>query len=215
MRINAVASPTRRPLGAQMVEMQHVDGGSLKAIPNILSGLRILAVPFLLFLAWKGHSTLFVCILIMALLTDSIDGYIARKYNLSSNLGTKLDSVGDMCIYLTVPLCAWWLWPHILKQEAFFVGVAVCAYVVPLIAGVLKFRRIPSYHTLAAKASAVVMSVAAVLLFTFGFEGMFRVAAVLQFLVAVEEVLITIRLPAPQSNVKSLWHVKKSALKKN
>jgi CDP-diacylglycerol--glycerol-3-phosphate 3-phosphatidyltransferase len=178
-------------------------------IPNILSGFRLVAAPFLLGLAWTGQQSLFLVLLAVSLLSDAVDGIIARRLRVASDMGTRLDSWGDLATYLNMPLCAWWLWPEILKREAFFVFVAIGAYVVPILAGLAKFRRLPSYHTWAAKISAVIMSVAALILFITGIAWPFRIAALLQALEAFEEVLITIELPAPQGNVQSLWHAKK------
>ena len=95
-------------------------------IPNMLSGFRLVAAPFLLCLAWMGHADLFLVVLSISLFSDSVDGFIARRLNVASDMGTRLDSWGDLATYLTVPLCAWWLWPEILKREAFFVFVALC-----------------------------------------------------------------------------------------
>ncbi|MBW2327077.1 MAG: CDP-alcohol phosphatidyltransferase family protein, partial [Deltaproteobacteria bacterium] len=76
----------------------------LVSIPNLLSGFRLFAAPFLLYLAWMGHPNLFLVLLALSLLSDSIDGFVARRLNEVSELGTKLDSWGDLAIYLTVPL---------------------------------------------------------------------------------------------------------------
>ena len=178
-----------------------------KLIPNILSGFRIIAVPFLLYFAWMGYHNLFLGLIIISLLSDAVDGYIARKLEITSDIGTKLDSWGDMATYLSVPICAWWLWPDILRREAVYVFIVIGAYVIPIIAGLIKFRKLPSYHTWGAKIAAVIMSVAVLILFITAFAWPFRCAAVIQALVAVEEVLITIRLPQLQGNVQSLWHV--------
>ena len=124
-------------------------------IPNILSALRIVIAPFLLFLAWFGHKNPFIILLIISLLSDAVDGFIARKFKVTSQTGAKLDSLGDMATYLVVPICAWWLWPEILKREAPYILTAVCAYIFPLLAGLLKFHKIPSYHTYGAKIAAV------------------------------------------------------------
>jgi CDP-diacylglycerol---glycerol-3-phosphate 3-phosphatidyltransferase len=186
---------------------------SMNIIPNILSSFRIIAAPFLLILAWEGYRSLFIGLLIATLLSDSIDGFVARKFNASSNLGAKLDSYGDMAIYLTVPLCAWWLWPQILKEEALFVFIVIGAYILPLLVGLMKFRKIPSYHTLGAKIAAVIMSIAVLTLFITEFTLIFRVAAMFQAVVACEEIFITIRLPVLQSNVKSILHVRRNYIK--
>lgn len=167
----------------------------MNIIPNILSSFRIIAAPFLLIFAWEGYRSLFIGLLIATLLSDSIDGFVARKFDASSNFGAKLDSFGDMAIYLTVPLCAWWLWPQILKEEALFVFIVIGAYILPLLAGFMKFRKIPSYHTLGAKIAAVIMSIAVLTLFITEFTLIFRVAAIFQAVVACEEIFITIQLP--------------------
>ena len=121
--------------------------------------------------------------------------------------GTKLDSWGDMAIYLTAPLCAWWLWPQTIKREAFFVFLVLAAYLVPILAGFVKFGRIPTYHTWAAKMAAVLMGVAFFALFMFDVTRPFHCAAAIQALVACEEVAITLRLSETRSNVSSYWHV--------
>jgi len=180
----------------------------MNRIPNILSGFRIITAPFLLYLAWHGYRNCFIGLLIISLLSDAVDGYIARKYNVSTNLGTKLDSLGDMAIYLTLPLCAWWLVPEILRQEALFACIVLIAYITPLIAGIIKFKQIPSYHTYGAKIAAILMSTAILILFMTEFTWIFRFAAIFQIIVALEEVLITLRLPKLQDNVKSIWHVR-------
>ena len=181
-----------------------------KIMPNVLSGFRLVATPFLLYLAWEGHHNSFLVLLALSLMTDAFDGYIARRLDTTSEFGTRLDSLGDMATYLSVPLCAYWLWPEILKREVFFVLLVIVAYTMPLIAGYAKFRRFPSYHTWAAKSSAVLISIAVFMLFITDIAWPFRVAAVIQVLVACEEIAITLRLSELQSNVCSYWHVQKS-----
>ncbi len=176
-------------------------------IPNIISGFRLIAAPLLLYLAWAGYRNYFLILLAVSLLSDAMDGYIARKLNVSSDIGSKLDSWGDLATYLIIPLCAWWLWPEKLKQEAFFVLLAIGAFIVPLIAGVAKFHKLPSYHTWGAKTAAILMGVTIFILLISDISWPFRCAALFQVLVACEEIAITMRLSELQSNVRSFWHV--------
>ena len=84
-------------------------------VPNILCMFRILMIPFiLLFLLDNGFSLQFsvgVRILIsgalfgLAMLSDLLDGKIARRYDLVSNLGKFLDPIADKMLVLSV-LCA-------------------------------------------------------------------------------------------------------------
>ncbi len=177
-------------------------------IPNLLSGFRLVAAPFMLYLSWIGLRKTFLALLVLSLLSDAIDGFIARRLYVSSDIGAKLDSWGDLATYLTVPICIWWLWPEIVKREAPFVIIILGAYIVPLIAGFAKFRKLPSYHTWGAKIAAVLMGIAVFALLMIDISLPFRCAALVQALVACEEVAITLQLKELKSNVKSIWHVK-------
>ena len=179
----------------------------MKRIPNILSSFRIIAAPILLILAWMGYLNLFVSLLITALLSDFADGFIARKFKASSNLGAKLDTIGDQAIYLTLPLCAWWLWPQIFKEEFWFILMILMAYIIPILAGLAKFRTLPTYHTWSSKISGIITPIAILALVIFEFKLAFRIVAILQIIIACESIIITVRLPMMQSNVKSIWHV--------
>ncbi len=177
------------------------------SIPNLLSVFRIIAAPLLLYLAWLGHSNLFLALVVVLLLSDSIDGFLARRLNEVSELGAKLDSWGDLVTMLSIPLCAWWLWPEILIREAFFVLFVLVAYNLPLLIGFVKFRRLPSYHTWASKTSAVLMGSAVIILFIMDIAWPFRCAAIFQAFVACEGIAITLKLPKLQNNVRSFWHL--------
>jgi len=175
-------------------------------IPNFLSGIRLAMVPVLLGLAWNGERRAYLLCLVIAISTDFLDGLLARLLNQASELGAKLDSWADFLIYVSVPLCAWWLWPDILRREATMVSLAVVSYAAAVLAGVLKFRRLTSYHTWLGKVAAVLLPVAVVLLLSGLAEWVFDLAATLVVAAAFEEIGITIVLPQPTSNVPSIWH---------
>jgi len=184
-------------------------------IPNLLSGFRLIAAPFLLLIAWSGYPGWFFALLIIMFMTDAIDGFVARKLNIASELGTRLDSWGDMATYLIIPICAWWLWPEIIRREAFFVFIAVLCYIVPLAAGFIKFKRLPSYHTWSAKAAAVLMSSCVILLFGVDMPWPFRFAVIFQVFVTCESVAITLRLSRWQCNIPSYWHLTRISHEEN
>jgi phosphatidylglycerophosphate synthase len=180
---------------------------SLWTIPNLLSLFRLVAAPLLLYLAWIGAAELFLGLLAISLLSDALDGYLARRWHQESELGTRLDSWGDLANYLLVPLCAWWLWPEIIRREFVIFWLVVANFTVPLLIALLKFHQIPSYHTWSAKFAAVLMVPAIYLLFLEITSWPFRVAAITQLLMAIEEIAITLYLKRLQSNVRSLWHL--------
>jgi len=73
----------------------------LITLPNVLTFLRIAAVPFFAILVWYG-SMAEACILFMAAgLTDALDGWLARKLNQKSALGAILDPAADKLLITT------------------------------------------------------------------------------------------------------------------
>src|SRR6186713_1619428 len=64
-------------------------------IVNGITIYRIAAAPVLLFLLWKQELDWFKWLLAASFFTDAIDGFIARKYKVTSIAGARLDSIGD------------------------------------------------------------------------------------------------------------------------
>ena len=75
-------------------------------IPNILSIFRIILIPIFTyeFLAESDY-TLAGIILIISGLTDCLDGYIARRFNMITDLGKVLDPVADKLTQFMSALC--------------------------------------------------------------------------------------------------------------
>ena len=181
----------------------------LFTVPNLLSGLRLVLAPVLLYLAWTGQPTPFLVALVFSLLSDLFDGYFARRFNQATQLGTLLDSYGDFATYMTVPLCAWWLWPDLIRREAWFAAAVVTSYVFPIVLGYLKYGRLTSYHTYGAKLSAVVVGASALVLFAGGPPLPFRIATWVLVLAELEEIAITTILPEWRTNVPSILHARR------
>lgn len=179
----------------------------LFTLPNIFSLLRIIMVPILIYLAAIDKSNLFLILAILTLSTDAIDGYLARKLNQITNLGTTLDSIGDMMMYFTMPFCGWLLWPDMIMEEIIYIILVMVAFFVPMIAGFLKFGRMPSYHTWLAKSSTMFISIATLIWFIWKFPILFRFAVIIQIMVMIEYVAITIRLKEWRGNIPSFWHL--------
>ena len=77
----------------------------MKNIPNILTVFRLLLVPLfpLAYFSNQLNNPTFVALLvyILAGFTDILDGYIARKYNFVSKLGTVLDPLADKLMLIS------------------------------------------------------------------------------------------------------------------
>lgn len=179
-------------------------------MPNLLSLFRIAAAPFLLLAAWLGYPSLFFLIFGLMLFSDALDGYLARKWHLTSEFGAKLDSLGDIVTYLSTPLAIWWLWPEIIKEEAPYIVTVILLYIAPAFFSMAKFGKLASYHTWIAKGSAVLMSAGVVLLVTVKDPTLFHVAVAFLAVEAAENIAITMLLSEPRYNIRSLWHAYRS-----
>lgn len=190
-----------------MMQMLDPNKTSKWTLPNLLTGFRFVAAPFLLWLAWNGYAVAFMILLAVAFLTDLLDGWTARLTGQVSEFGAVLDSWADVITYLTIALSCWWLWPEIVAREWFYVALIVASCLLPSAAGLLKFGRFTSYHTWGVKLAAASMGGSLYLMFLGGPVWPFRIAAVICILAAIEEIVITVMLENPRSDVRSLWHV--------
>ena len=64
-------------------------------IPNLLSFYRLITFPLLLWFIYIGEEKLFAVFICINLVTDILDGLIARLFNLKTKFGAKLDSLAD------------------------------------------------------------------------------------------------------------------------
>ena len=78
----------------------------LFTIPNLLSFLRLCMIPLIIWLycAQKNY-VLTAVVLVLSGLTDTIDGYIARRFNMVTDLGKALDPIADKLTQASVMFC--------------------------------------------------------------------------------------------------------------
>lgn len=67
----------------------------IKNIPNILTSIRIILTPFIIYLSYIDNIIGALILIFIASISDMFDGMIARKYNLTSDFGAKLDTISD------------------------------------------------------------------------------------------------------------------------
>lgn len=81
-------------------------------LPNKLTIFRVILIPFLLifllidinFLDMQTRRYIALAIFVIASLTDALDGYIARKYNLITNFGKFMDPLADKILVISTML---------------------------------------------------------------------------------------------------------------
>lgn len=127
-----------------------------KNIANIITVTRIIGTLFLVF--FKVLSVPFIVAYVYSGLSDVIDGFLARKLKIESDIGRKLDSISDLFFYTVMMLK---IWPYLVEQLPVFmwniiwiiVGIRVCLYVHTQI----KKHELLANHTILNKATGVAM----------------------------------------------------------
>lgn len=74
----------------------------LRHLPNLLTGLRLAAAPATAGLLAEGHFNAAFGLFALAGLSDAADGFLAKRFGLSTRLGRLLDPVADKALMLAV-----------------------------------------------------------------------------------------------------------------
>lgn len=77
-------------------------------LPNLLTTIRFLLIPLFVYVFFhQGESNILYAtyIFILAGITDVLDGYVARKYDLITKWGQAMDPLADKLMLLTVLIC--------------------------------------------------------------------------------------------------------------
>ena len=90
-------------------------------IPNALSVLRLIIVPFFAWSFLTGHTIIAFILLAISGLSDMLDGMIARKFNQVTELGKMLDPLADKVTQGVVAICLGIKYPIILPVLLIFV----------------------------------------------------------------------------------------------
>ena len=86
--------------------MKQRSGSKIITIPNILSFVRLLLIPVIVWLYVVKKDVLWTtAILVLSGVTDIVDGVIARKYNMVSEFGKALDPVADKLTQIAMLYC--------------------------------------------------------------------------------------------------------------
>jgi cardiolipin synthase len=73
-------------------------------VPNLLTIVRFFLIPIYIYVFYSQDLHTAFAIVVLAGLTDILDGYIARKYNLITKVGQMLDPLADKSMMITVIL---------------------------------------------------------------------------------------------------------------
>ncbi len=179
-------------------------------IPNIVSFYRLLAFPVILYLALTGYKQAFAVLIVINLVTDVLDGMLARMLNQKTEFGARIDSIADMGTYFLVFVGIWMFKreefaPHIVSFSI-FIGLLLVSLGLSLV----KFGRFPSLHLYSWKIGGYIQGTFFGVLFAFGFYTPFYYFMIIWGILAfLEHIAIQLIIPEMRSNAKGIYWVLK------
>jgi CDP-diacylglycerol--glycerol-3-phosphate 3-phosphatidyltransferase len=166
----------------------------------------LLAAPVLAFLVLRGHRDLFTPLFLVSLVSDILDGLIARLFRLQTPFGARLDSWADTVTYwVGIAGVLRFAWPAIVDHLPWLLSFVVLAQLLNL-AMLVKFHRIVGLHSYSFKLTAYLQGAAALQLLWSGHWSWLCTVAIATGLAAcLEELVIVGLMDEPLTDVKGLW----------
>ena len=158
--------------------------------------------PAALSAAWLGLERTFLIVLAAALAVDVALDTLALP-RLPAWL-TRALAWSELATRAAVPLGLYWLRPYLLETEPVAFWSTVAALGAPVAGAFIKYGRAPRYRTRVGVVALYLSAGAALFLVATGATWPFRLAALAVLVAALEEIAITLALPAPRAPVRSL-----------
>ena len=128
-------------------------------IADWFSFYRIVAIPLLIAFLLLGDRELFTWFLLVSYSTDAIDGFLARRFELSSARGAQLDSLGDQLTLIAGLLGLWTFERTFIMENLMLISIAFLPYVLQMVIAFMKYGKTTAFHTYLAKISAILQAV--------------------------------------------------------
>lgn len=180
-----------------------------KAIPNLLTLLRILGAAALLFLAPLKPP--FLAVYVCCAISDILDGFLARRWKVASPPGAFLDSVADflltaVLLYVFIPYYSWPGWILIWIASIALIrcsALSVCW---------VRFRQFAFLHTVSNKITGIALFCFPFLLLVLGPNVTAGSLCGIASISALEELFIQIVSKQLNRDIPSIFQIEKKSL---
>jgi phosphatidylglycerophosphate synthase len=157
---------------------------------DALTWLRLLMLPVIWWFALIGQGRIVAIGLILAGLTDVLDGVAARRFGGESSAGAARDVIADTLLLLSAAAWIGLLHPEIVGDNNGLMAGAVSIYLVSVVVGWFTFRRFRNLHLYSPKvAGGLLYAFALITLITGRYDRLLLVLAALVFIVSCVETL--------------------------
>ncbi len=175
-------------------------------IADWFSFYRIAAAPILLALILLEYRQVFSWFLLISYSTDAIDGFLARKLQITSERGSQLDSLGDQLTFI-IGLIGMWIFENtFIRENLLLIAIALALYILQMLIAFEKYGKATAFHTYLAKVSAVVQGLFMLwTLFFFPVYWLFYVMISIGVLETIEEITLIFKYQVWVKDVKGIY----------
>ena len=176
-------------------------------VPNSITCFRIVGSVVLLFL--PSFSVAFYVLYSLCGVSDAVDGFIARRFKLTSDLGSRLDSIADLLFYaaMLVHVIPFLVSQYVPTAVWYTVSALILLRVGTYLLAAVKYHRFSSLHTYANKATGIMLFSVPYLLLFANPTVVSWIACVACAVSSIEELLIHCCVKEYPSEAKTIFHI--------
>lgn len=147
-------------------------------VPNAISFYRLVTFPVILILALTGHEQLFIILLCINLVSDIVDGFIARTFKLVTRFGAALDNLADIGTYILALYGIFAFRWNEIQPHAWLLYLFLAIFAISYFVAFIRFGKIPGLHLYSAVTAGYLQGIFFFVLFVWGFNLWFYYIAV-------------------------------------
>lgn len=183
--------------------------GIKSSLVNLLTVLRILIAPVLIIMLLKEMAA-FKWILLIAFLTDALDGFLARRWKVTTKLGSRLDSMADDILFIVSMVAVIYYQSAFLSGHIFVIGCIIFMFMMKIfILWYKHYRFISAMHTYLSKTAAFLQAIFFLhCIFFQPSSFLFHATAIITMIAIGEETIIILAFRELKQNIKGLFFFK-------
>ena len=170
--------------------------------------LRLLSVPFIatfILLDWRVFAGMTY---LVSFSSDALDGFVARHYKMESDRRGRLDSIADEFLLAAGVLAFYRFETAFFLEHGLLIGAVLGMYVFQLVFSLIRYGTFSSFHTISARAAAVIQVIFLTTMFFFGvIPWLFYVMIALSAVELIEENLLIAMFPRWKAHVNGIYWV--------
>lgn len=182
----------------------------MKNLPILLIIFRFTLAPIIIGLSsvyGEKASLAIVILMYLGLLSDILDGILARKMEISTTKLRRLDSQVDMIFWISIGISAWLLHADILSSKFTEIIILLILEAMCYVISFIRFGKETCTHAFLFKMFGLALLLAFTAIIGFGITGTaFNIAFIVALLAYTDRILIVLILPYWTHDIPSCYH---------